>query len=160
MDTTVLAYIKKDDKFLMLFRNKKEHDINKGKWIGIGGHIEEGESKEQALVREIKEETGLDVLHYLYRGELLFINNDFEEIMYLYLVDEVSGTLIDCDEGQLAWIKKEDLMSLNMWEGDYKFLPLLINTDKFIRLELRYSDDQLVEVKEWSTGYETRKISH
>ena len=147
MDTTVLAYIKKDDKFLMLFRNKKEHDINKGKWIGIGGHIEEGESKEQALVREIKEETGLDVLHYLYRGELLFINNDFEEIMYLYLVDEVSGTLIDCDEGQLAWIKKEDLMSLNMWEGDYKFLPLLINTDEFIRLELRYSDDKLIEVK-------------
>ena len=147
MDKTVLAYIKKDDKFLMLFRNKKEHDINKGKWIGIGGHIEEGESKEQALVREIKEETGLDVLHYLYRGELLFVNNDFEEIMYLFLVDEVSGTLIDCDEGQLAWIKKEDLMSLNMWEGDYKFLPLLINTDEFIRLELRYSDDKLIEVK-------------
>ena len=160
MDKTVLAYIKKDGKYLMLFRNKKKVDINKGKWIGIGGHLEKDESKEQALVREIKEETGLDVLHYAYRGELLFVNNDFQEIMYLYLVDEVSGDLIECDEGELAWIKEDDLMSLNMWEGDYKFLPLLINTDKFIRLELRYSDDQLVEVKEWSTGYETREISH
>ena len=150
MDKTVLAYIKKDGQFLMLYRNKKEHDINKGKWIGIGGHIEEGETKEQALVREIKEETGLNVLHYIYRGELLFVNNDFEEVMYLYLVDDISGNVIDCDEGELAWVKQDDLMSLNMWEGDYKFLPLLINTDEFIRLELRYCDDQLVEVKEWS----------
>ncbi|MBO4856231.1 MAG: 8-oxo-dGTP diphosphatase [Bacilli bacterium] len=150
MDKTVLAYIKKDGQFLMLYRNKKEHDINKGKWIGIGGHIEEGETKEQALVREIKEETGLNVLHYIYRGELLFVNNDFEEVMYLYLVDDISGNVIDCDEGELAWVKQNDLMSLNMWEGDYKFLPLLINTDEFIRLELRYCDDQLVEVKEWS----------
>ena len=160
MDKTVLAYIKKDGQFLMLYRNKKEHDINKGKWIGIGGHIEEGETKERALIREIKEETGLNVLHYIYRGELLFVNNDFEEVMYLYLVDDISGNVIDCDEGELAWVKQDDLMSLNMWEGDYKFLPLLINTDKFIRLELRYCDDQLVEVKEWSQGYETRKISH
>ena len=149
MDKTVLAYIKKDGCFLMLFRNKKNHDINKGKWIGIGGHIEERETKEQALIREIKEETGLDVIHYDYRGELLFVNNNFEEVMYLYLVDEVSGEIIDCDEGELKWIKEEDLMKLNMWEGDYKFLPLLINTDKFIRLELRYSDDKLVEVKDW-----------
>lgn len=147
MDKTVLAYIKKDGQFLMLFRNKKKVDINKGKWIGIGGHIEKGESKEEALIREIKEETGLDVIHYVYRGELLFVNNDFEEIMYLYLVDEVSGEVSDCDEGELAWIKQEELMSLNMWEGDYKFLPLLINTDEFIKLELRYSNDQLIEVK-------------
>ena len=160
MDKTVLAYIKKDDKYLMLFRNKKKVDINKGKWIGIGGHIEKDESKEQALVREIKEETGLDALHYVYRGELLFVNNDFEEIMYLYLVDEVKGSLIECDEGELAWFKKEELMKLNMWEGDYIFLPLLLNTEDFIRLELRYSNDQLVEVKEWSKGYETREISH
>ena len=160
MDKTVLAYIKKDNQFLMLYRNKKKKDINKEKWIGVGGHLEKGESKEQALIREIKEETGLDVLHYIYRGELLFVNNDFEEVMYLYLVDEVKGEIIDCDEGELAWIKKEDLMSLNMWEGDYKFLPLLINTDEFIRLKLIYKDDQLVGVKEWSTGYETREISH
>ena len=144
MDKTVLAYIKKDGRFLMLFRNKKNHDINKGKWIGIGGHLEENESKEQALVREIKEETGLDVNHYIYRGELLFVNNDFEEIMYLFLVDSFKGKLIECDEGTLAWIKKEDLMSLNMWEGDYKFLPLLINTNEFIKMELRYDGDKLV----------------
>ena len=160
MDKTVLAYIKKDNQFLMLYRNKKKKDINKEKWIGVGGHLEEGESKEQALIREIKEETGLDVLHYIYRGELLFVNNDFEEVMYLYLVDEVKGEITDCDEGELAWIKKEDLMSLNMWEGDYEFLPLLTNTDEFIRLKLIYKDDQFVGVEEWSTGYETREISH
>ena len=72
MDKTVLAYIKKDGQFLMLYRNKKEHDINKGKWIGIGGHIEEGETKEQALIREIKEETGLDVLQYDHRYQSIF----------------------------------------------------------------------------------------
>lgn len=144
MDKTVLAYIKKDDLYLMLFRNKKKSDINKQKWIGVGGHIEKGESKEEALIREIKEETGLDVIHYEYRGEILFANNDFEEIMYLFLVDSFKGELIECDEGTLAWIKKEDLMSLNMWEGDYKFLPLLINTKEFIKMELRYDGDKLV----------------
>lgn len=146
MDKTVLAYIQKDDKILMLFRNKKENDLNMGKWIGIGGHIEIGEDKEIALRREIKEETGLDVLSYQYRGEILFQNDIYEEIMYLFIVDSFKGSLIPCDEGALSWIDKKDIMSLNMWEGDRIFLPILLTTDEMINLVLRYSGDKLVEV--------------
>ena len=81
MDKTVLCYLEKDNQYLMLFRNKKEHDLNGSKWIGVGGHLEDGETKEEALYREIIEETGLRINSYIYRGELLFINDDFEEII-------------------------------------------------------------------------------
>ena len=149
MDKTVLAYIKIDHQILMLFRNKKEKDINKGKWIGIGGHLEKGETKEQALLREVKEETGLTAKHFEYRGKLLFVNDDFEEIMYLYLIDSVSGDLIDCDEGELKWIKEGELMSLDMWEGDKIFLPLLLNKRDFICLKLIYKNDVFVKSEKW-----------
>ena len=149
MDKTVLAYIRVNHQILMLYRNKKEVDINKGKWIGIGGHIEKGETKETALIREIKEETGLTVKHFEYRGKLLFVNDDFEEIMYLYLVDSVSGDLIDCDEGELKWIKEEDVMSLDMWEGDKVFLPILLKKNDFICLKLIYKNDKYIKSEKW-----------
>lgn len=148
MDKTVLCYLEKDNQYLMLLRNKKKEDINALKWIGVGGHIEENETKEEALVREIKEETGLTINTYKYRGELIFINNDFSEIMYLYTSDDFSGELIECNEGELHWINKAEIMNLNLWEGDKVFLPLLINSDKFIKMKLIYKDDILVEVKE------------
>ena len=148
MDETVLCYLEKDDCFLMLLRNKREKDINKGKWIGVGGHIEEGETKEQALAREVKEETGLIINDFSYRGELLFINNDYEEIMYLYISSSFSGNLIDCDEGELRWIKKSEIMNLNLWEGDRHFLPKLINSNNFIKMKLLYKDNILVNVEE------------
>ena len=149
MVETVLAYIRINHRILMLFRNKKKVDINKGKWIGIGGHLEEGETKDEALIREIKEETGLTVKNYSYRGELLFINDDFQEIMYLYLVDEVEGSLIDCDEGELRWFNEDEIMSLNMWEGDKVFLPRLLTTDEFIKLKLIYKDDKYIGSFNW-----------
>ena len=149
MDKTVLAYIRVNHQILMLYRNKKEVDINKGKWIGIGGHIEKGETKETALIREIKEETGLTVKHFEYRGKLLFVNDDFEEIMYLYLVDSVSGELIGCDEGELKWIKEEDVMSLDMWEGDKVFLPILLKKNDFICLKLIYKNDKYIKSDKW-----------
>ena len=149
MDKTVLAYIRVNHQILMLYRNKKEVDINKGKWIGIGGHIEKGETKETALIREIKEETGLTVKHFEYRGKLLFINDDFEEIMYLYLVDSVSGDLIDCDEGELKWIKEEEIMSLDMWEGDKVFLPILLKKNDFIYLKLIYKNNKYIKSEKW-----------
>lgn len=148
MDKTVLCYLEKDNQYLMLLRNKKKEDINALKWIGVGGHIEENETKEEALVREVKEETGLTINTYKYRGELIFINNDFSEIMYLYTSDDFSGELIECNEGELHWINKAEIMNLNLWEGDKVFLPLLINSDKFIKMKLIYKDDILVEVKE------------
>ena len=149
MDKTVLAYIRINHQILMLYRNKKENDINKGKWIGIGGHLEKGETKELALMREIKEETGLTVKHYEYRGKLLFVNDDFEEIMYLYLVESVSGELIDCDEGELQWVDEDKIMKLDMWEGDKKFLPILLKKNDFISLKLIYKNDRFVGSEKW-----------
>lgn len=148
MDKTVLCYIEDHHRFLMLYRNKKKHDLNGGKWIGIGGHLEKGETKEQALIREVKEETGLVLTKYEYRGEILFKNNDFKEIMYLYKGLEFHGELIDCDEGELKWVNIDDVMSLNLWEGDRAFLAKLINTNEVLDLELIYSDDKLIEIKD------------
>lgn len=153
MKETVLAYIHINHKYLMLYRNKKKNDINEGKWIGIGGHLEDNETSDQCLIREIKEETGLDVLNFVYRGKLLFINGDFKEVMHLYYVDSVKGELIDCDEGHLEWIDEDKLLTLNMWEGDKAFLPLLMDNEKFICLELKYNKNELISVIEWDGIY-------
>ena len=131
----------------MMYRNKKKNDINHLKYIGIGGHLEQGETKEAALIREVKEETGLTLNSFKYRGELIFINGDFQEVMYLYISNDFSGDLIDCDEGELLWVDEKDLLSLNMWEGDKYFLDPLIHTDEFIKMTLIYEGDELVSVK-------------
>ena len=146
MDKTVLCYIEKDNSYLMLFRNKKKEDINKGKWIGIGGHLEQNETKEEALLREVKEETGLTLNSFIYRGEILFVNNDFKEVMYLYTSSDYSGEIIECDEGELKWISFKDIPSLNLWEGDRIFFPKLINSESIINLELYYENDKLIKV--------------
>lgn len=146
MDKTVLVYIERNNQYLMLFRNKKENDLNEGKWMGVGGHIEPGETKEEALVREVKEETGLDVLSYTYCGELLFINDDYEEIIYLYKVNDFKGDLIECNEGDLKWVDIDKVLSLKMWEGDYIFVPKIINFVKEINMTLIYKGKELVKV--------------
>ena len=99
---TVLAYIEKDNSYLMLLRNKKKHDINANKYIGVGGHLEQGESPLDALYREIKEETGLEVIKYEYRGLIYFNYDDISELMHLYIVNDFKGELIECDEGTLS----------------------------------------------------------
>ena len=147
MDQTVLCYLYKDHSYLMLYRNKKKNDINQGKYVGIGGHLEPHESKEEALIREVKEETGLTLHSFNYRGELIFINGDYQEVMYLYLSKDFSGSLITCDEGELKWIDEKELLSLNMWEGDKYFLEPLINTNEFIKMTLIYDKDTLVSVR-------------
>ena len=147
MDQTVLCYLYKDHSYLMLYRNKKKNDINQGKYVGIGGHLEPHETKEEALIREVKEETGLTLHSFDYRGELIFINGDYQEVMYLYLSKDFSGELITCDEGELKWIDEKELLSLNMWEGDKYFLEPLINTDEFIKMTLIYDKDTLVSVR-------------
>lgn len=147
MDITVLAYIKKDDCYLMLLRNKKQNDMNEGKWLGIGGHVEENETPDQALIREVKEETNLDVISYTYRGLLTFINNDYQEIMHLYTVEKFSGELKECDEGTLKYQKIKDIPNLNIWEGDKVFLVLIAKDVPFFKLTLIYENDKLKEVK-------------
>ena len=146
IDRTVLCYINRGDEYLFMKRNKKKNDLNHDKWIGVGGHIEKGESKEAALKREVEEETGLVLKDFDYRGDILFINDDYEENMYLFTSDKYEGNVIDCDEGELHWIHKSEIMNLNLWEGDRTFLPLLINTKKFIKMKLVYKQDKLIDI--------------
>ena len=147
MDYTVLCYLKKGNQYLFMLRNKEKNDLNEGKWIGIGGHIEQSESKEEALIREVKEETGFTINSFKYRGEILFINNDYQEIMYVFTSDDFSGEMIECDEGELSWIDKDKILDLNLWEGDRYFLKPLLNSDKMIKFEMIYKDKELVGVK-------------
>lgn len=141
---TVLCYIEKDGNYLMLFRNKKDNDINKGKYIGIGGHLEENETKEQALIREVKEETGLDILSYEYFGKVFFKDDEVEEIMHLFTSDKFEGELIECNEGELHWIPREKILDVPHWEGDKYFLEKLKNNEKGFEMSLIYSKGILI----------------
>lgn len=145
MDETVLVYIYKNDDVLMLLRNKEEDDINKGKWIGVGGHLEKEETPIDALIREVKEETNLDVIKYKYHGLVYFVNGDYIEKMHIFTVSEIKGELKECDEGTLAYIPKKDLLSLNMWEGDKIFLELIVTNSPYFELRLIYDGDKLVK---------------
>ncbi|MBS7303560.1 MAG: 8-oxo-dGTP diphosphatase [Lachnospiraceae bacterium] len=143
---TTLCYIEKDDAYLMLHRIKKENDINKDKWIGIGGHFEAGESPEECLLREVKEETGLILQSYRFRGLVTFVTlQGIAEYMCLFTSDEFSGELAECDEGELVWVKKEQIKELNLWEGDHIFLKLLEERESFFTLKLVYDEDRLAE---------------
>ena len=144
---TVLAYIEKNNSYLMLLRNKKKHDINANKWIGVGGHLEKDETPEDALIREIKEETGLDVISYSKKGLIHFNYDDISELMHLYVVNDYKGELIECDEGTLKWIKKSDLFSLELWEGDKIFLKKILNNEPYFELELNYLKDKLISYR-------------
>lgn len=144
---TTLCYIEKDGKYLMMHRIKKEHDINAGKWIGIGGHFEEGESPEECLLREAKEETGVTLTSFRFRGIVTFTADDNPtEYMCLYTADAYEGNLdLNCREGVLAWVDKEEVTSLNLWEGDRVFLELLTKDGPFFSLKLSYEKDRLTE---------------
>lgn len=147
---TTLCYIEKDDKYLMLLRNKKEVDINKGKWIGVGGHFEEGESPEECLVREVYEETGLTLTNYKFRGLVTFSSDQWQtEYMFLYTADGFEGELKDCNEGELRWIPKSEILDLNLWEGDKEFLKLLFEDTDVFSMKLSYVGDTLVERKRY-----------
>ena len=144
---TTLCYIEKDDCYLLLHRIKKEQDINKDKWIGIGGHFEAKESPEECLLREVKEETGLRLTSYRFRGIVTFVTEKgLYEYMCLYTADGFEGELQDCDEGTLEWVPKHKLSNLNLWQGDYIFLRLLEEREEFFSLKLVYEGDALVQV--------------
>ena len=145
MNFTTLCYIEKENKYLMLHRTSKKKDGNKDKWIGVGGHFEKGESPEDCLLREVKEETGLELTSYQFRGIVTFISDEWpDEYMCLYTADRYTGDIGNCDEGELVWVEKGKIMDLNIWEGDKIFLKLLMENQPFFSLKLEYKGDKLV----------------
>ncbi|MBQ7641524.1 MAG: 8-oxo-dGTP diphosphatase [Acholeplasmatales bacterium] len=147
MIETVECYLIKDNSYLMLHRNKRQNDMHEGKYIGIGGHIEKGETKDEACIREIKEETGLDVHSMKYCGQILFVNDDYEEMMYIYKSNDFSGNLIECDEGTLHWVSIDKVLDLNLWEGDKLFHPKL-KSGELINMKLIYKNNVFVGCEE------------
>ncbi len=146
MLNTTLCYIERDGKYLMLHRVKKKNDMNRDKWIGIGGKLEAEESPFDCARREIKEETGLLALNLNYRGIVTFVSDEFgTEYMHLFHTTDFEGRIReDCEEGNLEWIKKERLLSLPIWEGDKIFLSLLDQSVPFFSLKLCYQGDRLI----------------
>ena len=147
-DHTTLGYIFDGDKVLLLYRNKKENDLNEGKYLGVGGHVELGETPLQCIKREILEETGLTPKKTEYLGKIYFLNDAYPpEVMYLYRILSYGGELIECDEGELRWVPYEEATSLPMWEGDKVFFPLLVGEKKrAFELSLVYHDNVLTDV--------------
>lgn len=142
---TTLCYIEKDGKYLMLHRIKKKNDGNHDKWIGIGGHFEEGESPEDCLLREAREETGLTLTSYRFRAIVTFQQGDWREYMCLYTADGFEGELTDCNEGDLLWVDKDQVQELNTWTGDRIFMDLIAADYPFFSLKLVYEGDELKE---------------
>ena len=139
---STLCYIEKDGQYLMLHRTRKKHDVNKDKWIGVGGHFLPDESPEECLLREVREETGYTLLNYAFRGIVTFVSGDgLTEYMCLYTADRFEGEPVECDEGELAWVPVKDVLSLNLWEGDRVFLKLLSDGEPFFSLKLVYDGD-------------------
>lgn len=145
MRNTSLCYIERGSEYLMLHRVKKENDENHDKWIGIGGKFENGESPDECMLREMREETGLTALSWRARGIVTFVSDEWgTEYMHLFTCDRFSGTVKDCDEGVLEWIDKSRLLSLPIWEGDKIFLRLLDEGAPFFLLKLCYKGDELI----------------
>lgn len=143
---TTLCYIEREQEYLMLHRVSKDKDVNKDKWIGVGGHFEENESPEECLLREVREETGLTLTSYRFRGLVTFLSDKWQtEYMCLYTADGFEGELSECDEGVLTWVPKKDLNKLNLWEGDLIFFKLLEEDAGFFSLKLRYEGNILRE---------------
>lgn len=159
MRFTTLCYIEREDAYLMLHRITKKNDENQDKWIGVGGHFEAGESPEECLLREVKEETGLTLTEYRFRGLVTFVSDQWgTEYMCLYTATGYEGDITECSEGKLEWVPKKEVDQLNIWEGDKVFFRLLNEGYPFFSLKLEYRGDCLERVvldgKELERTYE------
>ncbi|MCR5272843.1 MAG: 8-oxo-dGTP diphosphatase [Lachnospiraceae bacterium] len=144
---TTLCYIENEGKYLMLHRTKKEVDINKDKYIGVGGHVEQGEAPDECIFREVREETGLTMKNARLRGLITFVIDDLDEYTFLYTCDSFEGDMIECDEGDLVWVEKEKIFDLPLWEGDKIFFKLLDEREDVFELKLVYLNNVLTEAK-------------
>ena len=145
MKLSTLCYIEREGCYLMLHRIKKEQDVNAGKWIGVGGKLEDGESPDECAVREVMEETGLTFDFPRMRGVITFVSAGWDdEIMFLYTGSASGNVRETCDEGVLQWVPVEQVPQLNLWQGDRVFLRLLLNSNDFFSLKLSYQGDQLI----------------
>lgn len=150
MMQTTLCYLEKDGQYLMLHRVSKKNDVNHDKWIGVGGKFEPGETPEECLLREVKEETGLTLLQYSFRGILTFICDQQEpEYIFLFTSSSFTGGMRECEEGVLEWVDKKKIKDLELWEGDKEMFRLLDERKSFFSLKLRYEGDRLLECSEW-----------
>ncbi len=144
---STLCYLEKNSSYLMLHRVKKKNDINHDKWIGVGGKFESGESPDDCLLREVREETGLTLTSWRFRGIVTFVTDlQYTEYMHLFTADEFTGEMAEaCDEGTLEWVPIERVPSLPLWAGDHIFLRLLAENQPFFSLKLVYQGDRLVQ---------------
>ena len=142
---TSLCYLERDGRWLLLHRTKKQHDPNAGKWIGVGGKFEPGESPDDCVCREVREETGLVLTRWQFRGIVTFVSDTWPtEYMHLFTADGFSGEMrADCPEGPLAWVEQDKVEQLPLWEGDRVFLRLLRRRERFFSLKLVYEGDAL-----------------
>lgn len=149
MKQTTLCYMERNNQYLMLHRVKKQNDASHDKWIGVGGKCEPDESPDECMLREVREETGLQVQQWRYRGIVTFVSDVWPcEYMHLFTASEWSGEEVLCDEGELAWIDKDKLFDLTLWEGDRIFLRLIMDPQQpFFSLKLVYHGDDLVLAK-------------
>ena len=144
MKNTTVCYLERGTQYLLLHSTKKENDENAGKWIGVGGKCEEKESPADCMLREVREETGLSVTQHRLRGVITFVSDAWEgQYMYLFTASKWHGALTDCDEGELAWVERTDMLHLPLWEGDRIFLALLAEERPFFSLKLVYQGDSL-----------------
>ena len=145
MRNVTLCYIEKDGKYLMLHRTKKENDLNKDKWIGVGGKFEDKESPEECAIREVKEETGLTLNSCKLRCIVTFVSNEWEtEYMYVFTSNDFTGEPTECNEGELEWIDKEKVRDLPTWEGDKIFLDRVLEDTPFFTAKVKYDGEKLV----------------
>lgn len=153
ISTSTLCYIENNGQYLMLLRNKKENDMNEGKWIGLGGKIEEGETPDICVLREVKEESGLTLNAVKLRGLVHFIDDTgYAEDMYLYTSNSYTGEITECNEGELHWVDMDKIHELNLWEGDKYFLEKLVNGESGFEMTLEYDHDKCI-------NYTTRPLN-
>ena len=146
MILSTLCYIEKDEKYLMLHRTKKKNDINKDKWLGIGGKFEDGESPEECIIREVKEETGLILNTYKLRCVVTYVSTNWEtEYMYVFTSNDFTGELIECNEGDLQWIEKDKVTELKTLEGYKIFVEKIKNNDSFFTVKFNYDGEKLIK---------------